>query len=224
MEAVTGTAITWERRLLASCGDQSLAEVAGRYDVVTIDHSLKAEAATSSTLIQLDEHVPPRELTALADGTAGLSLESYAHGGHQWALPVDAACQVSAVRLDRPPVEVPQTWADLVAVPMQFGATLGGVDLAIPAQSERADFEVGFVRWACSSKVQRDYLPAEAGNRRTGSPGMTPTWTGSRTRSTRRCPRPARPPGSGRPGVGGPAFGEPRGRFSGAASSTANRA
>ena len=90
-------AISWEARPLADFGDQPLEEVASRYDLLLIDHPFCGAAEVAGVLRPLDELLTPEELVALAADAVGPSHDSYAFNGHQWALAIDAACQVSAV-------------------------------------------------------------------------------------------------------------------------------
>jgi multiple sugar transport system substrate-binding protein len=59
--------------------------------------------------------LPKRFLEQQKLQTAGPSFRSYTYGGHQWALAVDAAAQVSAYRPDllRHP---PTTWPDVLTL------------------------------------------------------------------------------------------------------------
>jgi multiple sugar transport system substrate-binding protein len=79
--------LVWEYRSLESFGDQPLAELADSYDLVVIDHPHIGEAVDAGCLRPLDVADP---------GGVGASHASYAYAGRQWALAVDAACQVAA--------------------------------------------------------------------------------------------------------------------------------
>jgi len=137
-EQQTGTHMRWESRSLASFGDQPLAAAVGGYDVVVIDHPLVGEAAAHDVLVPLDEHIDAGYLADLAGQTVGPSYLSYQYAGHQWALPVDAACQVTAFRPDvLGSTPLPQSWDDvaelaaekpqLVALPMQSAHALSAL-------------------------------------------------------------------------------------------------
>jgi len=110
-------AISWEARSLADFGDQPLEEVAGRYDLLMIDYPFCGAAEVAGVLRPLDELLTANELIALSVDAIGPSHESYAFDGHQWALAIDAACQVSAVSPSllgaRP---APRTWEEALAL------------------------------------------------------------------------------------------------------------
>ncbi len=113
-KATTGVEISWETRSLARFGDEPLEDLGGRYDILTIDHPLIPECADAGILVALDEHLDTPALERLADEFIGPSFTSYRYAGRQWALPVDAACQVSAFRADRLPCPPPATWDDVL--------------------------------------------------------------------------------------------------------------
>jgi multiple sugar transport system substrate-binding protein len=134
----TGIRLRWESRSLASFGDQPLATVAGDYDVIIVDHPLVGEAAAHDVLVPLDQHIDAGYLAGLAAQTVGPSYRSYQYAGHQWALPVDAACQVTAFRPDlMRSVPLPRSWDEvadlalsqpqLVALPMQSAHALSAL-------------------------------------------------------------------------------------------------
>ena len=50
----------------------------------------------------IDEHGDPQSLLRLEAETVGKSFASYRLAGRQWALPIDAATQVQAIRPDLP--------------------------------------------------------------------------------------------------------------------------
>ena len=110
--------VAWEYRSLESFGDQPLAELAHRYDLVVIDHPHIGEAVEAGCL---------RPLTASDPGSIGPSHGSYRHAGQQWALASDAACHVAAWHpsLDAQPdgwqgvLELARTRRGRVALPLQ---------------------------------------------------------------------------------------------------------
>jgi multiple sugar transport system substrate-binding protein len=137
-QRLTGVSLRWETRSLASFGDQPLSAVADRYDVIVIDHPLVGEAAARDVLVPLEELIDAAVLGDLAAGTVGPSYRSYSYAGHQWAIPVDAACQVTAFRPDLIDAgSLPRTWAEvaglalknprLVALPLQSAHALSAL-------------------------------------------------------------------------------------------------
>jgi multiple sugar transport system substrate-binding protein len=97
--------VTWEYRSLESFGDQPLAELANSYDLVVIDHPHIGEAVEAGCLWPLD---------AAAAGGVGATHASYEYAGRQWALGVDAACQVAAWHPDL--TEPPADWEGVLAL------------------------------------------------------------------------------------------------------------
>ena len=96
--------VTWEARSLEDFEAFPLDELAGKYDLMVIDHPHVGMAAVSGCLLPFDPSVH--------FDTVGLSHESYFYAGKQWALAIDAAAQVAARRagsLDR----WPATWDEV---------------------------------------------------------------------------------------------------------------
>jgi multiple sugar transport system substrate-binding protein len=130
-ERLTGGAvrIRWEPRSLKDFGVASVEDLARDYDLVVIDHPHIGLIAETGCAVPLDEIpdlsgefggvVPPGgsrapgDLAALGAGSPGRSHQSYHYGGRQWALAVDAACQVSARRPDLLP-EPPARWDEVL--------------------------------------------------------------------------------------------------------------
>jgi multiple sugar transport system substrate-binding protein len=103
--AQTGVEIAWERRSLQDFESFPVEELARRYDLIVIDHPHVGQVAAEGVLLPLEELVAEDALEAIAAGSVGGSFESYCWGGHQWALPIDAAAQVQAwspPRIDGP--------------------------------------------------------------------------------------------------------------------------
>jgi len=114
-----GIEITWEKRSLQEFADQPIDALAKAYDLLVIDHPWAGFAAASGVLVPLDEHLPAEYLADQAANSVGKSHESYAWGGHQWALAIDAATPVSAYRpdlLERAGEVVPRTWEEMISL------------------------------------------------------------------------------------------------------------
>lgn len=121
-EELTGVPVRWEFRPLSAFNDQPIAELARAYDVLVIDHPAIPEAVAAGVLAPLEELIDAGTLTTLSDDAVGDSADSYRHQGSAWALPVDAACQVSAIRRDRIDlVDTPATWHDALAAVQRLG-------------------------------------------------------------------------------------------------------
>lgn len=107
--------ISWEKRSLNEFGDTPLHEFASEYDLIIIDHPSIGEAVRSGDLINLDKIIANHEPCMKASNYVGKSFESYRYGGHLWALPIDAACQVSARRNDMIS-HPPSSWEDVLTL------------------------------------------------------------------------------------------------------------
>lgn len=105
-QAQTGETIAWEARSLQEFESDSVEELARRYDLIVIDHPHVGGVAATGCLVPLDEAIDAATLAGIAAGSVGGSYESYHWGGHQWALPIDAAAQVQAWMPSRIPAPV----------------------------------------------------------------------------------------------------------------------
>lgn len=102
--------ILWEKRSLKDFGDMPIKQLAEKYDLLVIDYPHIAIAAAESCLLKLDTLLDYNDLALFASQSVGRSYLSYNYDEHQWALPVDAACQVAAYRSDLFEGGIPQTW------------------------------------------------------------------------------------------------------------------
>ena len=113
----SGIAVHWDARPLKDFEDQALEELASRYDLVLIDHPFVGVAATSGLLVAVNDWVDTAYLADQGTHSVGPSFASYEWSGKQWALAIDAACQVSAVRDDLWRAAnlqtLPRTWSDV---------------------------------------------------------------------------------------------------------------
>ena len=127
---LTGIEIEWERRSLQDFESFPVEELARRYDLIVIDHPHVGQVAAEGVLLPLDSLADGAAIEAIASGSVGGSFESYRWGGHQWALPIDAAAQVQAWvpgRIDGPA----QGWPAVLRLAEQGR-------LAIPLRSPHA--------------------------------------------------------------------------------------
>ena len=119
--------LTWERQPLSGFESRPVTDLARRYDVLVIDHP--GLGAARFALRPLDDLFSPRELAGWAAAAVGGSFGSYRYADRQWALPLDAAAQVCAVRPDlmggRQP---PATWHEVatLASEVPLALVLGG--------------------------------------------------------------------------------------------------
>ncbi|HEV2278608.1 MAG TPA: extracellular solute-binding protein [Acidobacteriaceae bacterium] len=108
-----GVAIDWEARSLSEFGEHPVEHLAEQYDLVVLDHPYIGELAQSRAFLALDEFLSAAFLEEQAASTTGPSHASYNTDGHQWALAIDAAAQVTGYRadlLEREGLALPQTW------------------------------------------------------------------------------------------------------------------
>lgn len=109
--------ISWDARSLKDFEDYPIEPLAERYDLILMDHPFVGAAAEKQLLVPLNEWLPAEYLADQMDNSVGPSYESYTWAGHQWALAVDAAAQVSAYRadlLDDIGAEPPRTWKEML--------------------------------------------------------------------------------------------------------------
>lgn len=117
--------IKWDKRPLAGFEFTSVDALAESYDLIVLDHPFSGEIAASGSLCPVDEIV-----AGIDERFVGCAVESYRMDGHVWAVPIDAATQLQAVRpdlLDRLGYPVPTTWAAVEAI----GAAAAGHGLSL---------------------------------------------------------------------------------------------
>ncbi|TQK17689.1 carbohydrate ABC transporter substrate-binding protein (CUT1 family) [Microbacterium sp. SLBN-154] len=113
--ASVGVDLTWDVQSLEGFESAPIAELAQRYDVIVLDHPHLGDALASRCLRPMEAVVGSDVLKDIAHRAVGPSLASYRLAGSTWALPLDAATQVSARRTDLLDQE-PRTWSDVVSV------------------------------------------------------------------------------------------------------------
>jgi multiple sugar transport system substrate-binding protein len=101
-----GVRISWDKRSLQGFESTPVDELAATYDLMVIDHPHVGAVVADGCLLPIDRHADPASLLQLEAETVGKSFASYHLGGHQWALPIDAATQVQAIRPDLQPTPV----------------------------------------------------------------------------------------------------------------------
>lgn len=121
--AAPGCPIDWARQPLEGFESAPIAETAGRYDLIVLDHPHIGEAITTDALLPLDGLFDPETLAAWRSATVGASFDSYQVDGHQWAVPLDAATQVSVSTADIAD-DLPATWPEVVAFAGQVTTVL----------------------------------------------------------------------------------------------------
>jgi multiple sugar transport system substrate-binding protein len=112
--------LTWDHQPLEGFESTPIAELAERYDLIVLDHPHLGDALAGDCIRPLDELFPSTRLVEWRRAAVGPSFDSYAARGQAWALPLDAATQVSARR----PSEVadaPREWSDALELARSGG-------------------------------------------------------------------------------------------------------
>jgi multiple sugar transport system substrate-binding protein len=106
----TGLDIRWEKQPLEGFESHPIADLCERYDLVVIDHPHVGEAVSGHCLRSLESVFGEDVIQQLGVDSIGPSLSSYRYAGKHWALPLDAATQVMALRADHVDNGGPKTW------------------------------------------------------------------------------------------------------------------
>jgi len=96
----TGNELTWDVRTVKEFGDFPIENLIALYDFIIIDHPYMGESAANKLLVPLDMFLEREFIELQEQQSVGPGCSSYRYNGHYWALPVDAAAQVSAFRKD----------------------------------------------------------------------------------------------------------------------------
>lgn len=106
-----GVEVVWDTQPLEGFETNRIDELCAEYDLVVLDHPHVGDAVATLSLQSL-ESIFGDAAPALDQRYAGPSLDSYKFDGGTWALPIDAATQVSA-RDPRVVEQEPCTWDDV---------------------------------------------------------------------------------------------------------------
>lgn len=116
-----GLVIEWDKQPLEGFESHPIADLCSRFDLVVLDHPHVGEAVAAGCIIPLED-VFGREVIAEIEGaTIGPCLSSYRFAGRHWALPLDAATQVTALRPDLLDGPIPATWDEVAALSRRSG-------------------------------------------------------------------------------------------------------
>lgn len=143
-----GDTLTWSAHSLEAFEAVPIEDLAASYDLIVLDHPHLGDASRAGCLRPLDEIFERHELLEWAASFVGPTFDSYVWESRVWALPLDAATQVSARRADslRDP---PRDWAGARAVARRLPVA---VSLAGPH---------AFLTW-CSILVGEGSVPCSA--------------------------------------------------------------
>jgi multiple sugar transport system substrate-binding protein len=92
--------VSWDRRSLYEFGEGRIEDVLRRYDLLIFDHPFIGDVAANALMVPFDPYLSEAERRRFEADSVGASWQSYQALGRQWALPIDAAAQVSAYRPD----------------------------------------------------------------------------------------------------------------------------
>lgn len=107
--------VDWHTQPLEGFESAPIAELCANYDLVVLDYPHVGEAVASDCLQPLDSLFKAVDLARIEAAAIGPSYASYNLANRQWALPLDAASQVMAMRADLLSQPAPQTWDDVIA-------------------------------------------------------------------------------------------------------------
>jgi len=125
LQAAPFADLSWDVHSLEGFESSPIEDLAERYDLIVLDHPHLGDALAVNCLRPLDELFSAAELSGFAADAVGPSFASYTVDGQTWALPLDAATQVSARRSDLIP-EPPATWSEALAIDAPVAASLAG--------------------------------------------------------------------------------------------------
>jgi multiple sugar transport system substrate-binding protein len=120
-------AVEWNSRPLSGFEFQPVEDLARDYDLIILDHPFMGDAARKGYLRDLAPMLAGRERDYV-----GPSLASYHYESSIYAVPVDAACQVSVYRpdlMERMDMLPPRSWQEVMALSQR--AQQHGLQLAI---------------------------------------------------------------------------------------------
>ena len=131
--------IAWTERPLSDFEHQPIAEIAGRYDLLIVDHPFCGDIAAARAFVPLDTAMPDLAGPGADSLYVGPSLASYRYDGRVWAAPIDAATPHAACRADliaRAGEEIPRSWTETIGLGRRLRRA--GVWLATPVASPHA--------------------------------------------------------------------------------------
>ena len=119
-----GLHIEWDKQPLEGFESHPIADLCARYDLVVLDHPHVGEAVEAGCLQPIEAVLGVDLLAEIGAATIGPCLTSYRYAGRHWALPLDAAAQVTAYR---PDLSAPAAnWSGVLAL-----STEGGVGMSL---------------------------------------------------------------------------------------------
>lgn len=114
--------LEWTARPLHEFESSPLEELTAQFDILSIDHPFVGDGAASRSLTALGTVIDRAVLAERSNWYVGLSYQSYEWDGELWALPVDAACMVSAHRAELGSSQgIPERWDEVVGFISELG-------------------------------------------------------------------------------------------------------
>jgi multiple sugar transport system substrate-binding protein len=114
--ARNAVSISWETQPLEGFESAPIADLCARYDLLVLDHPHVGEAVEAGCLYPMEEVFGEDVIRSLEQDTVGPCLSSYRFAGKHWALPLDAASQVMALRPDLLEAPPPGQWDEVLAL------------------------------------------------------------------------------------------------------------
>jgi multiple sugar transport system substrate-binding protein len=115
--------LSWDTHSLDGFESTPIEQTAAAYDLIVLDHPHLGAAIATESLIPLDEVFGQDELSRWGAACVGRTWTSYEYQGQVWALPLDAASQVSVAR-GALPRSRPDTWAEVEALAAEIPVAL----------------------------------------------------------------------------------------------------
>ncbi|ARM74683.1 extracellular solute-binding protein [Acidianus manzaensis] len=116
---LTKIKIIWDKNSLYDFTVYSQEKLAEKYDLVIMDYPAVGDIAKSGKYLSLDEILSKNDIELIQKISVGKTFESYIYDGHIWAIPVDAASQVSAYRPDlfkKLKIKIPKKWKEVLKI------------------------------------------------------------------------------------------------------------
>ncbi len=114
--------IEWHVQSLEGFESAPIAQTSAAYHLLVLDHPHLGEAVACGALQPLDGLIDEAELESWRRDVVGASFDSYRMDGRQWAIPLDAAAQVSVVASGVS--DLPDTWDDALAFAREVRSAL----------------------------------------------------------------------------------------------------
>ncbi|MBV9300467.1 MAG: carbohydrate ABC transporter substrate-binding protein [Verrucomicrobia bacterium] len=117
--------VHWEKQSLEEFESRPIEDLCARYDLVVMDHPHLGAAVGRNCLQPLNDWLPGDRIKRIARTSIGSTFQSYYYEGKYWALPLDAATQVMALRLDLlGSRSIPITWDEVLQLANNLSVVL----------------------------------------------------------------------------------------------------